>query len=61
MSQCFLEIDEMEDNLTAAFRDLGLKTFGGVKKGLGDLGNAVHLVPVLLKECQALKADLSNL
>lgn len=60
LENCLTEAEEIEYQFVHAVQDLESLTFSGVKKGLAEAGQAIKMVPTLVKDCEtAAQMDLS--
>ena len=61
LDTCINQGENIEVTLLSAVHDLELGTFEGVKKGLGEAGAAIKMVPTLVKDCVAVEGDIEKL
>lgn len=61
LDACITDGESLERQVQTAVQDLESLTFDGVKRGLEEAGQAVKMIPGMVKDCSDIKNDISVL
>ena len=61
LQECIGDVGLIENDMYLAAKDFEEESFEGMRQGLKEMGNIIRTIPILVKDCKTISADLSNL